>query len=257
MILLDPLARPVIGHRGNRAFAPENTIPSMLEAIALGVDGMEFDVHVTHDGQLVVMHDPTLDRTTSERGDIARRTLAELRTIDAGYHFTTDGGRTFPWRGRDARIPSFDDVIESLPTTLPIIIEIKTARASEAVRTAVRRHNLGARAIVAGFDDASMRPLRNEAFALGASTRQLARALPAVMLGRSLTPNFRAVCIPPTYRGFPVPIAGFVRALRGTGVVTHVWTINSATHAQKLWHAGVNGIISDDPATILAARSTP
>src|SRR5512137_1702980 len=68
VILLDPLARPVIGHRGNRAFAPENTLESLLEAVALGADALEFDLRVSSDGQLVVFHDPTLERTTDGLG---------------------------------------------------------------------------------------------------------------------------------------------------------------------------------------------
>ena len=60
MILLDPLARPVIGHRGNRAHAPENTLASFQEAVALGVDALEFDLRVSRDGVLMVFHDATL-----------------------------------------------------------------------------------------------------------------------------------------------------------------------------------------------------
>ena len=84
MILLDPLARPVIGHRGNRVHAPENTIPSLLEAVALGVDALEFDLRVTKDGVLVLMHDATLDRTTDTTGPVISYTRADLRTVDAG-----------------------------------------------------------------------------------------------------------------------------------------------------------------------------
>ena len=137
MILLDPTATPVIGHRGNRAHAPEDTLPSLLEAVALGVDAVECDLHVSRDGHLVLMHDPTLERTTNERGPLAARTLAELRSIDAGYRFTRDGGATFPWRGRGANIVAFDDVVEALPRELPFIIELKTAAATESLRSAV------------------------------------------------------------------------------------------------------------------------
>ena len=68
MILLDPSAHPVIGHRGNRAHAPENTLESLQEAVALGVDAVEFDVQVSSDGVLLLMHDVTIDRTTSGAG---------------------------------------------------------------------------------------------------------------------------------------------------------------------------------------------
>ena len=105
MILLDPRARPVIGHRGNRAHAPENTVESLREAVALGVDAVEFDLRVSRDGVLVVMHDETLGRTTDGSGPVALRTVAELKRLDAGARFTPDGGRTFPWRGRGVSVP--------------------------------------------------------------------------------------------------------------------------------------------------------
>ncbi len=70
----DALARPVIAHRGNRAHAPENTLPALLEAVARGADALEFDLRVSRDGQLVLFHDPTLERTTDGRGAVARPT---------------------------------------------------------------------------------------------------------------------------------------------------------------------------------------
>jgi glycerophosphoryl diester phosphodiesterase len=255
MILLDPLAHPVVGHRGNRAHAPENTIPSLLEAVALGVDAVEFDLHVSQDGVLVLMHDPTVDRTTDGTGLVAALPLAALRELDAGARFTPDG-KTRPWRGRGAGVPTFDEVIEALPRTLPLIIELKTAAAAPPLRDAVARHNLGPRIIVAGFDPESTRPLRGGGYALGASTRDVAALLPPSLLRRPVrAPWFQAMCIPPVYRGIPVPIGSLVRATRPHGVVTHIWTVNSPAQADRLWRRGVNGIISDDPAVILAART--
>ena len=170
MILLDPRARPVIGHRGNRAHAPENTLESLRQAVALGVDAVEFDLRVTRDGALVVIHDETLDRTTNGSGPVALRTVTELKGLDAGARFTLDGGRTFPWRGRGVRVPTFDEIIESLPRELPCIVELKTPAATELLRVAVRRHGIADRIIVAGFDPAATRPLRGAGFALGACT---------------------------------------------------------------------------------------
>ncbi len=255
MILLDPNARPVIGHRGNRAHAPENTLQSFREAIALGVDGLEFDVHVSRDGTLVVVHDPTLNRTTNGHGAIAQYTVAELRTFDAGAQFTPDNGRTFPWRGRGVTISTFDDVIESLPHDLPCIVELKTPNATEPIRRAIKRHDLVRRVIIAGFDPVVTRPLRDAGFALGASTPDVAKLLLPALLRRSAKPtSFQALCIPPRWHGIPLPVAAITSALRTSGVVTHVWTINDPAHAIRLWKDGVNGIISDDPALMLATR---
>lgn len=257
MILLDPLARPVIGHRGNRAHAPENTLESLLEAVALGIDALEFDLHLSRDGQLVMCHDATLERTTDGDGPLALRTLAELKALDAGAKFTPDGGRSFPWRGRGVRVSSFDEVIDALPRELPCIIELKTPAATEPLRQAVRRHGIAKRIIVAGFDAQSTRPLRGAGFALGASTRDVVALLPAALLHLRAAPrHVQALCIPQRWHGLPVPIAAFARALRGSGTVIHVWTVNDAAEAHALWAVGVQGIISDDPGLMLQARAT-
>jgi glycerophosphoryl diester phosphodiesterase len=255
MVLLDLLARPVIGHRGNRAHAPENTLASFEEAVALGVDAVEFDLRVSRGGVVMVFHDETLERTTDAAGPLADRTAAELGRVDAGANFTADGGRTFPWRGRGVTVSTFDAVVESLPRALPFIIELKTPAATEPVRTAIARHGIAGRVIVAGFDPATTRPLRGAGFALGASTPDVARlVLPALLRRRVAPPPFEALCIPPRWNGIPVPIAALARAVRGSGAVIHVWTINDPSDAIGFWNIGAQGILSDDPATILAAR---
>jgi glycerophosphoryl diester phosphodiesterase len=254
-ILLDPAAHPVIGHRGNRAHSPENTLESMREAVALGVDALEFDVHISRDGIACVHHDVTLDRTTNSTGPLAARTRAELDEMDAGHRFTIDGGASYPWRDLGVRIPTLDAVLGEFPT-LPLIIEIKTPSATAAVRAAIARHAAERRVIVAGFDAASVRPLHGGPIALGASTADLVRLLPAAFLElRGLDAAFVAACIPPFHNGIPVPVARIARLMRRRGGVTHVWTVNSAEEARTFWRYGVNGIISDDPATILAART--
>jgi glycerophosphoryl diester phosphodiesterase len=256
MLLLDPGARLVIGHRGNRAHAPENTVESLREAAALGADAVEFDLRVSRDGRLVVMHDATLDRTTDGSGPVELRTLAELKRLDAGARFTRDGGRSFPWRGRGVAVPSFDEVVEALPRDLPCIVELKTPAAAELVKQAVRRHGIADRVIVASSDRGTMHPLRGAGLALGACTPDVAQlVLPALVRRRIGPQHFQALCIPPRWRGIPVPIAALARALRGSGTAIHVWTINDPTEAQRLWALGVQGIISDDPGAMLAARA--
>jgi glycerophosphoryl diester phosphodiesterase len=256
MILLDPRAKVVIGHRGDRTHAPENTLESIRHALALGVDAVEFDLHVSRDGVLVLMHDATLDRTTDGSGPIALRTLAQLKKLDAGARFTCDGGRTFPWRGRGATVPTFDEVVESMPRDLPCIIELKTPAATDLVKSAIRRHGISDRVIVASFDRGSTHPLRGERLLLGACTPDVANlVLPALLRQRSGPQPFQALCIPLRWHGIPLPVAALARSLRGSGTTIHVWTINDAACALRLWDIGVQGIISDDPGSMLAART--
>ena len=224
--------------------------------MALGADALEFDLRVSRDGQLVVFHDPTLERTTDGHGAVDQHSVAELKRLDAGAKFTRDGGRSFPWRGRGVTVSTFDEIVEALPRHLPCIIELKTAAATEPLRQAVRRHDMAARIIVAGFDPQATRPLRGASFALGASTPDVLALLPAALMRRRATPrHVQSLCVPQRWKGLPVPIAALARTLRGSGAVMHVWTVNEPAEALQLWRHGVQGIISDDPALMLATRA--
>ena len=125
------------------------------------------------------------------------------------------------------------------------------------MRAAVRRHGIAHRIIVAGFDPAATRPLRGAGFALGACTPDVAGLVLRALLRRHIAPQlFQALCIPPRWNGIPVPIAVLARALRDSGTVIHVWTVNDPEYALRLWREGVQGILSDDPRSMLAARKS-
>lgn len=107
----------VIGHRGARFEAPENTIEGFQHAIALGLTTVEFDVRATADGEIIVMHDETLDRTTNGRGRVANKTWAEIRELDArGIH------KHWPKR---VKVPRLADVLEVLVNMPQMQVEIK------------------------------------------------------------------------------------------------------------------------------------
>jgi glycerophosphoryl diester phosphodiesterase len=142
MILIDRLARSVIGHRGSRGHAPENTLASFQGAVALGVDAMEFDVRVSRDGMLTVFHDAMLERTPDTTGPLADRTAAELGRVDAGADFRLDGGRNFPSQGRGATVSTLDAIVELLPRAPEI------PAATELVRSAIARYGIAGRVIV-------------------------------------------------------------------------------------------------------------
>lgn len=252
-ILLDPHARPVIGHRGNSAHAPENTIESFAQALALGADAIEFDVRLTADGAVVVHHDPTVARTTGAAGAVERMRLAELQALDAGSSFSRDGA-SHPYRGRGVRIPSLDEVLETF-AHVPLLIEIKTAAASPAVRRTIERHGAGARCVLDAFDDHALDPFHDAGIALGAARGDVAALLvPALARVPWTRGRYSAVCTPLSYHGLPLPVRGFVRSLQPGGRVVHVWTVNEPAVATRLWRLGVRGIITDDPAAMLAAR---
>jgi glycerophosphoryl diester phosphodiesterase len=254
-VLLDPESRPVIGHRGNRAYAPENTIESFAQAVALGADAIEFDVRLSADGIPVVHHDPTLVRTTDGIGEVSRLKLSELRNLDAGAKFTRDGGKTFPYRNAGHRIPTFEEVVGAFPST-PLIIEIKDTLAAGAVREILEEKKAESRALVDAYDERAIRRFDGSNIACGASRNGVARLMGQVLLGLPVSGmNYRALCVPLSYKGLPLPVRGFAKAARAKNVRVHVWTINDPDVAVSLWTSGVNGIISDDPGLILKARS--
>jgi glycerophosphoryl diester phosphodiesterase len=99
MSLLSPTRVVAIAHRGGSVLRPENTIVAFDHAVELGVDGLECDVQLSRDGAVVVMHDPTLERTTDGRGPVAAHTLDELERLDAGATFGPDRGWPYPRSG--------------------------------------------------------------------------------------------------------------------------------------------------------------
>src|SRR5262245_35099365 len=114
-----------IAHRGGALLAPENTLPAFRAAVERWrTDMLELDLHATRDGELVVSHDPTVQRCTDGDGRIADQTFAELQRLDAGFHFSSDGGGTHPFRGQGLRIPTFREVLRAFPG-LRLNVEVK------------------------------------------------------------------------------------------------------------------------------------
>jgi glycerophosphoryl diester phosphodiesterase len=253
-ILLDRSARPVVGHRGNAAHAPENTLESFAQALALGADAIELDVHLSADGHVVVHHDPVLDRTTDGAGAVAARTLAELRALDAGARFTRDAGRSFPFRGSGLRIPTLDEVLDAFRDAA-VALEIKTPRASAAARRVIEAHGAEHRCVVDAFDARALDPFRGTRIAIGAARGDVARLVARAQLGRRASSlPYHALFVPTHYHGVPLPIRRMAEVARGAGCTLHVWTINEPAQAQRLWAAGAAGIVTDDPAAMVRAR---
>jgi glycerophosphoryl diester phosphodiesterase len=226
---------------------------SFRQAIALGVDGLEFDVRLSKDGEVVVLHDPTLDRTTNARGAVADYTAAELQGVDAGAQFARNGA--FPYRGRGITVPLLRDVLQLLPE-VPVLIEIKVPEAAEPVRRVIEEAGAAARCIVAAFDERTLRPFAGSGIPTSAATAQVARLLRPALAGRRLTAvPFQIMSLPRSYRGLPVPLGALARAVAPAGVPVHAWTINDPRTARRLRQKGVRGILSDDPAAIITENT--
>ena len=252
--LLDLNAHPIVGHRGNAAHAPENTIESFRQAVELGVDALEFDVHLSHDGHVVVIHDATLDRTTGSSGRVDQLSLLEIQRADAGARFTSDNGVSWPYRGKGITVPTLDSVLQTFPA-MPLLIEIKAEAAARVTREMIERHRAQSRCIVASFRETAMDAFQGSGIAQGGSRRDTALLLWRAWLG--VVParvGFNVLCMPPIYHGVPLPVAGYVRILARLEVPVHCWTIDDPAAAERLRRKGVRGIISNDPGAIRRSR---
>ena len=252
--LLDPDARLVIAHRGSSSEAPENTLPAFEAAVRRGADAIELDVRLTADGAPVVIHDATLDRTTDRTGAVSALTLAELRAVDAGWHFSPDRGSSHPFRGGEARVPTLGEVLWAFPR-LSLLVEIKEPTAQEAVRRVLVQEDAAARCVVASEHREALLAFEEPPFARGASAPEISALYRATLLRRRVpATGYRMLSVPLRHRGLPVPTNGFVAAARASGCAVHVWTVDSPDTARRLWRRGVSGIVTNVPGTMVEAR---
>jgi glycerophosphoryl diester phosphodiesterase len=252
--LLDLSSRPVIAHRGASGAAPENTMAAFELAVSQGADAFELDVRLTSDGVPVVLHDATLDRTTDRRGPALGLSLVQLREADAGARFTQDGGRTFPFRAADVRIPSLVEVLKGFPD-MPLLVEVKEPAAQDEVRRVLIEEHAVERCVLASEHHQALRAFREPPFAVAASGSEIGALYRAVLLRRvPASVPYRALSVPLRYRGLPVPTRAFVAAARRLGCPVHVWTVNDPAAARMLWDRGAAGMVTNFPKVIREAQ---
>jgi glycerophosphoryl diester phosphodiesterase len=235
----------IIGHRGAKATAPENTLVSIRRAHEEGASWVEFDVKLTADGHPVLMHDETLDRTTNGRGPVRDHTLADIRRFDAGAWF----GAAF----RGERVPTLAEALDLMARLgMGFNLEVKPCpgrerATAEAALAVLASSWQGDRPlpIISSFKVESLR-----------AARDLAPELPRGYLVERLPADWRATAealgcraIHPGTRGFD---AAQARAIKSAGFALLVWTVNDSARARDLLAWGADAIITDAPATIAA-----
>jgi glycerophosphoryl diester phosphodiesterase len=247
----------LFAHRGASGEAPENTLAAFQRAVEIGVSYAELDVHASCDGQVVVIHDGTLERTINGYGNVRDYTLSELQQFDAGYHFSLDGGQTFPFRSSGVRVPTLAEVLRHFPT-VNFTVEIKQADPpiEEQVIAVVRGSGRENTIILASEHDQVLTCVRALApdiatsFAYGEVVDFIQRVATDQLGGYH--PPGQALQIPPEFQGVPLVTSQTVAAAHAVGCEVHVWTINDPEEMERLLHLGVDGIMSDFPARLLA-----
>lgn len=237
----------IIGHRGNAAHAPENTLVSFQQAVKAGADLVELDYFVTSDGEQVCFHDKDLDRTTDaprvlkKQGlTIADVTLAELRKLDAGA-----------WNNpkyRGAKVPTLAEAIDLINQGSVTLIEHKAGSAELCVKL-LREKKVAESVVVQSFDwdyIAEMHRLAPEIAVVALGGRDFTRGkLEQIEKTGAMGIGWDQRFIEKEH----------IAAAHERGYKMWVYTVNPPARAKQLIEAGIDGLITDDPATLLELRN--
>jgi len=251
-----------IAHRGSPLLWPENTLTSITNSIETGADMVEFDFDVTADGELVVIHDRTVDRTTpvDDSIDVNDLTLAEVQELDAGYNFPPEMPDAYadadvdhehvppdedhPYRGEGIYMPTVREVFEAVPADFPLLIEPKRQRPDPTqIASLVREYDRVDSTLIGAFESPILREIREEIdleSGLGGSeVRQF------LLTQR---PNEHSYDPPGEFLFAPHDIVreSLVERAHRNGLSVLPWTVNDPDEMRRLIEIGVDGILTDD-----------
>ncbi|WP_163868338.1 glycerophosphodiester phosphodiesterase [Myxococcus eversor] len=242
-----------ISHRGGASLAPENTLEAFRQAVErFRTDMLELDVHVTRDGEVIVAHDDTLERCTDGFGPLAGYTLAELKKLDAGYGFTQDEGRTFPFRGQGVRLPTLREVLRAFPS-LRLNVELKPDMPGHEDIFARLLEDEGAveRVCMGSEQDAvGERLVARLPHACHFYPRDALAALVIALRGGETPPEdprFTVLDMPLYFGEVRLVDEDFLRDCAARGKWVNVWTVDDPDEMRKLLEEGVGGIMTDRP----------
>lgn len=254
-----PAGPVVIAHQGGDDLYPSSTRFAYDAADALGADVLEMDVHLSADGELVVIHDDTVDRTTDGTGAVASLPSARLAELDAGYDWSPGRqGASYPYRGRGYGVPRLVEVLGDHPEA-PLVIEIKPSgsRAAEALCTVLTDEGRGMDAVVGSFHQDALDAFRATCpdVATSAAPNEVRTflVLARLRLTGPYRPPFDALQVPVREGSIEVLTPAFVRAAHAKAVDVQAWTIDERAEMDRLLTLGVDGLITDRPDRALRA----
>jgi glycerophosphoryl diester phosphodiesterase len=257
-------------HQGGAWEAPSSTLYAIGAALEAGATGIELDVHATADGQLVVCHDPTVDRTTNATGLIAELTLDQLSALDNAYWWAPGADVSpglepdaYPFRGRAPKDRRFrfallEEVLEEFPGVV-LNLDIKqtapvVAPYEEALAAMLHRFGRVDDVIVASFLDPATDAFSSFApqVPTSAGTMAVAAFFQSVQAGEPPAPlRHVALQVPATYGELTLVDQRFVEVAHAEGLAVHVWTIEEEAEMERLCALGVDGIITDRPTALV------
>lgn len=237
------------GHRGAAGIFPENTLEGFALAARIGVDVIETDAHLTRDGHVVLIHDPTVDRTTEGVGEIAAMTLAELRALDAGSRWTDASGATV-YKGCGLRIPTLIDALEMF-SEHRFNIELKSAvpGAAKELASVLDRGGARGRVLLASEDDDTMKDLRRHApwAPTSCSSAEAFGFLTGMHEDAYEPPPACALQVPDVFNDFEVVTEAFIARAKRFDMAVHVWLCNDPASMQRMIALGCDAVFTDHP----------
>ena len=250
------VSRPlVIAHQGGDALWPGDTLYAFEKAVEIGADVLEMDAHFTKDGQIVLMHDEEVDRTTDGTGLIEDLTLDELSELDAAYGWSNDDGKTFPFRGQGIEVPTLGELFQKFPQ-MRYVIEIKLTQnpIDRPLCDLIRKHNMQDTVMIASFHDEAMQKFRATCpeIATSASRGEVTRfvLLGKLFLSGLIAPQYQS--IQPPYdpeesMNIPIMTERFIREAHAKNIKVEPWTVDDPELMRQYIEWGVDGIITDRP----------
>lgn len=250
------LDRPlVIAHQGGDGVWPGDTMYAFENAVQIGADVLEMDAHITKDGQIVLMHDEKVDRTTDGTGLIEDLTLDQLKQLDAAYKWSNDDGKTFPYRGQGIQVPTLEELFQQFPE-MRYVIEIKLTEnpIDKPLCELIRKYSLQDKVVIASFHDQAMKNFRKTCpeVATSASRGEVTTfvLLGKVLLSGLVAPGYES--IQPPYdpaesKNIPIMTKRFIREAHAKNVAVEPWTVDDPKLMKQYIEWGVDGIMTDRP----------
>ena len=242
----------LIAHRGGAGLWPENTLLAFRHAADMGVDMLEMDVHLTADGDLVVIHDASVDRTTNGSGPVAAMTVAQLKKLDAGYNFSPDQGDSYPYRGQGVSIPTLDEVLTAFPDyAMSIEIKDDDPRAVQRLAELIDAHQAQQRVIIASFHDDALKRFRKLqpeiATSGGRDEIRTFYIFNMLHLWRFHRPHADVYQVPVSRGKARFDSASFIEHAHRMNQKVQYWTIDDPAEMRRLLALGADGIITNRP----------
>ncbi len=239
----------VIAHGNGRALLPGNTLEAGINALAVGADILELDIHSTADNHLVVRHDDIIDTTTNGSGAIAEMTLAEIQQYDVGFHKIDYPGLVAP---KGILVPTLESLFQKMPSSY-YIIELKPEETDSADQLCVliTQYGLQNQVLVGSFHSSILKYFRVSCpevpTSLGQSEVIVMIAMSTMGLGHLYSPPGISVQLPMYYFGIKVFTPEILAAAHDMNLRVDIWTVNDKEIMNDLIDMGVDGVITDRP----------